>query len=96
MRHDPNEASPNIVSSTCHVDIKKASLDGYRVGHERHSKGAEVVAEEGGKGMIEEDVPVVTDCEWNDCEARFDTLDQLVQVSPWMGENSNSPKNYEP
>ncbi|XP_033625293.1 zinc finger protein GLI4-like [Asterias rubens] len=82
MRHNPNEASPNIVSSTCHVDIKKAPMDGgHRAGHERHSK-VEVVgmtSEDGGKGIMEEDVPVVTDCEWDSCEDRFDTLDQLVQ-----------------
>lgn len=56
---------------------------GHRAGHERHSK-VEVVgmtSEDGGKGIMEEDVPVVTDCEWDSCEDRFDTLDQLVQVS---------------
>ena len=36
---------------------------------------------EGGKTMPEEEVPVVTDCEWTDCNSKFDTLEQLVHVS---------------
>jgi hypothetical protein len=81
-RNRRQDASPNVVSSTCHVDAKKTSPDGYRIAVERHGKGAG--SEDGTKGLIEEDVPVVTDCEWNDCEARYDTLEQLVQVSSWL------------
>ncbi len=36
---------------------------------------------EGGKNIQEEEVPVVTDCEWTDCSKKFDTLEQLVHVS---------------
>ncbi|XP_022084581.1 zinc finger protein GLI2-like isoform X2 [Acanthaster planci] len=78
-RNRRQDASPNVVSSTCHVDAKKMSPDGHRVGAERHGKGVGIGSEDGTKGLIEEDVPVVTDCEWNDCQARYDTLDQLVQ-----------------
>ena len=60
---------PNTVSSTSHMEgSPSAPAPG---GDHRDDDGAH-----GG----EEDIPVVTDCEWDDCHRKFDTLDQLVQV----------------
>ncbi|XP_030856399.1 zinc finger protein GLI3 isoform X3 [Strongylocentrotus purpuratus] len=59
---------PNTVSSTSHMEgSPSAPAPG---GDHRDDDGAH-----GG----EEDIPVVTDCEWDDCHRKFDTLDQLVQ-----------------
>ncbi|XP_041460781.1 zinc finger protein GLI3-like [Lytechinus variegatus] len=61
---------PNTVSSTSHIEGSPLATAPGPGGDHRDDDGAH-----GG----EEDIPVVTDCEWEDCHRKFDTLDQLVQ-----------------
>ncbi|XP_072020884.1 transcriptional activator GLI3-like isoform X2 [Amphiura filiformis] len=62
----------NNVTSTSNVD---PLTRGTTVGAVGQTVKVEV---DGGKDMHEEEVPVVTDCEWTDCNKKFDTLEQLV------------------
>ena len=60
---------PNPVSSTSHMEGSPSAA----------TAGVDHRDEDGPHGG-EEDIPVVTDCEWADCHRKFDTLDQLVRV----------------
>ena len=88
QREAYHKTSSNNVTSTSNVDPTAPRGGG---GGRQTPAGMGGV---GGAGMIrpkeemdgesvkgEEDIPVVTDCEWTECSNKYDTLEQLVHVS---------------
>ncbi|XP_072173726.1 transcriptional activator GLI3-like [Diadema setosum] len=75
LDHHPvkGQDDPNTVSSTSQME-GSPSVAGHG-----HARVAVDHRDEDGAHGGEEDIPVVTDCEWLDCRRKFDTLEQLVQ-----------------